>query len=150
MDSLEMLYQQIILDHSRHPRFYGKEESIIEHDCYNPLCGDEIQIYCKTKDGKIEHLTFTGKGCAICIASASLMAEKLQGVSIEEFKEHFSWYTSLVKGEEVSGKLGKNIKLEVMQGVSKYPMRVKCATCAWHALEDAINNQEEENNEKNH
>ncbi len=141
MDNLTLLYQQMILDHSRNPRFYGAKEHIIKHSCYNPLCGDEIEIYCELKQNKIIQLSFTGSGCAISMASASLMVEALQGADKEEFKRQLLWFKSLAKGEDVSQYNISTSKLEVMQGVSQYPMRVKCATCAWHALEGAIDKE---------
>ena len=149
MDDLSILYQQMILDHSRNPRFYGEREDVVEHNCYNPLCGDEIKIYCEITDNKFTHLSFTGAGCAISVASASLMVEALQNSDPEKFKELFRDYNALVKGETLELQI-QPAKLEVMQGVSQYPMRVKCATCAWHALEAAIDKcKEKDHNDNN-
>ena len=142
MDDLGILYQQMILDHSRNPRFYGERSGIIQQDCYNPLCGDEIQIFCEITNNKFSHLSFTGEGCAICIASASLMVEALQDADPEAFRELFASFTTLVKGEPLANQI-QPAKLEVMQGVSQYPLRVKCATCAWHALDSAIETTKE-------
>tara|TARA_A100001015_G_scaffold243215_1_gene278087 strand:- start:388 stop:861 length:474 start_codon:yes stop_codon:yes gene_type:complete len=139
MADLRELYQQIILDHSRNPRFFKKDLELPLHkSCYNPLCGDQIEIYCKTKNGIITDLSFTGKGCAISIASASLMAEALQNKEIQTAREIFLWYQSFVT-DKPSTLCPHNVgKLKIMGSVRQFPMRVKCATCSWHALQGAL------------
>ena len=156
MADLRELYQQIILDHSRNPRFFGiKENAVLHKSCYNPLCGDKIEVFCEQQKGVITHLTFTGEGCAISVASGSLMAEALQGLTVQEAKLLFYNYQALVTGEDlpyVDSDLGK---LRIMESVRQFPMRVKCATCSWHAFMGALEEKEgiiqteskEENNE---
>ena len=143
MADLRELYQQIILDHSRNPRYFGKlEQATFQKSCYNPLCGDQIEVFCEHKDGIITELTFTGEGCAISVASGSLMAETLQGVSIEQAQSIFAWYQSLVTGSDLPLCDHDIGKLKIMASIRQFPMRVKCATCSWHAFMGAIEGNE--------
>jgi len=144
MDDLTLLYQQMILDHSRNPRFFTKNEVCTKNTCYNPLCGDEISIYLQLEGERIMQLSFQGKGCAICIASASLMCETLQNRSVVEVQDTFKWFQALVSAAPAPDNAIAIKKLEVLKGVSQYPMRVKCATCSWHALLDGIKVQKKE------
>ncbi|NWH08994.1 MAG: SUF system NifU family Fe-S cluster assembly protein [Alphaproteobacteria bacterium] len=139
-DSLKELYQEIILDHARHPRHAGVlADANAEAEGYNPLCGDRVKIYARLKDGRIAGLTFEGKGCAISQASASLMVEMLQGRTIEEAESLRDAFLHLVKGHEHTGMSEDDReRLEVMAGVQQFPMRVKCATLAWHTLHEAV------------
>ena len=142
MDShLRELYQEIILDHSRHPRHFGALESA-NHSAegHNPLCGDRVKVYLKVNaDDRIEDVSFEGKGCAISVASASLMTEMLKGRDVAEAEKLMGGFLHLVKGED-AGALDADDRerLEVMAGVSAFPMRVKCATLAWHAMKAAL------------
>jgi nitrogen fixation protein NifU and related proteins len=138
---LRELYQDIILDHSRHPRHFG---ALAEHnhmaEGHNPLCGDRVRVYLQVDDkDRIADVSFEGKGCAISVASASLMTEMLKGRTIEEANSLMGGFLNLVKGED-AGSLDADDKerLEVMAGVSAFPMRVKCATLAWHAMKAAL------------
>ena len=134
------LYQQLIIDHGRHPRNHCVCETATHvKDGFNPLCGDKVKIYIDERDNKIRDITFEGSGCAISMASASLMTEILKGKTISEAKLLFSDFRDLVKGEP-SKDLGK---LSVMAGISAYPMRVKCATLAWHTFMAAIENSDD-------
>jgi nitrogen fixation NifU-like protein len=139
--SLRELYQEIILDHSRHPRNFGAlEDANHVAEGFNPLCGDKVKIYLKLDDaGRIADVSFEGRGCAISVASASLMSELLRGRTGEEAEALMGGFLHLVKGEEASA-LGEDDReqLEVMAGVSAFPMRVKCATLAWHAMKSAL------------
>ncbi|MEE8439246.1 MAG: SUF system NifU family Fe-S cluster assembly protein [Micropepsaceae bacterium] len=142
MDSdLRELYQEIILDHSRHPRHFGRlAEANRTAEGFNPLCGDKVKIdLVVDPDSRIADVAFDGKGCAISVASASLMSEMLKGRTVEEAEQLMAGFLELVKGgstQELSADDLEN--LEVMAGVSAFPMRVKCATLAWHAMKSAL------------
>lgn len=139
------LYQEIILDHSRHPRHFGALASANRSaEGFNPLCGDRVKIYLMVdKTSRIADIKFEGKGCAISVASASLMTDMLQGRSIAEAEKLMGGFLHLVKGEgskELSA--DDREQLEVMAGVSAFPMRIKCATLAWHAMKAALDGKE--------
>jgi len=141
-DSLRELYQDVILDHSRHPRHFGSLEGATHTgEGYNPLCGDRVKIYLKLgADNRIAGISFEGKGCAISQASASLMTDMLVGRTVDEAERLMGGFLHLVKGEAGSEGLDADDreKLEVMAGVSAFPMRVKCATLAWHTMKSAL------------
>lgn len=137
---LRELYQQVILDHNKSPRnFKVIEHPTQEADGYNPLCGDTIHIYLNVEDGIIKDVSFQGKGCAISKASASLMTSMVKGKTVEEAEELFKKFHDLI-----TGKLGDNPdlsklgKLAVFAGVQEFPARVKCATLAWHTMDEAL------------
>src|SRR6185312_2036594 len=136
------LYQDVILDHSRHPRRFGKLAGATHTgEGHNPLCGDKVKIYLVLDAGRrIADIKFEGKGCAISQASASLMSEMLIGRSVEEAEKLMGGFLHLVKGEADTGELNEDDRerLEVMAGVSAFPMRVKCATLAWHTMKSAL------------
>ena len=140
MSDLRELYQQVILDHNKSPRNF-REPDEFDHkaDGHNPLCGDRVTIFLKLVDGRIADVSFQGQGCAISTASASMMTETLKGKTVAEAQEMFREFHDMVTGacESMSGgsKLGK---LAVFQGVCEFPMRVKCATIAWHTLNAAL------------
>jgi len=140
---LRELYQEFILDHGKTPRnFRFPDPHNRQAEGYNPLCGDKIQIKAQIDDGVITDVGFQGQGCAISTAAASTMTEELMGKRVEEFDRMREHYLAVVKGEaepddELLGKLA------VFASVSEFPMRVKCATLAWHTLEAAIEGQGE-------
>lgn len=140
-ETLRELYQEIILDHSRHPRHFGAL-GLANHvaEGHNPLCGDRVKIYLQVDSkGRIADVSFEGRGCAISVASASLMTEMLKGRTVEEVEALMGGFLDLVKGEKAGGLEGDDReRLEVMAGVSAFPMRVKCATLAWHAMKAAL------------
>jgi nitrogen fixation protein NifU and related proteins len=140
MSELAELYQEVILDHNRHPRNFKDMDDATHHaDGYNPLCGDKLKVYMRIQNGKIEDISFTGAGCAISKASASMMIEKLQGKTVGEAEELFAQVHQMCMGElQDSVELGKLGKLAALSGVSEFPMRVKCATLAWHAMQTAL------------
>jgi nitrogen fixation NifU-like protein len=142
--NLRELYQEIILDHSRHPRHFGALTGA-NHvaEGFNPLCGDRVKVYLQVDDrNRITDVSFEGRGCAISVASASLMTEMLKGRDIAEAEKLMDGFVHLVKGEDVPGLVGDDREqLEVMAGVSAFPMRVKCATLAWHAMKAALDDQ---------
>ena len=149
---LKQLYQDIILEHGKNPRNFGKcEKYTHEAKGYNPLCGDQVQVYLKlNNEKKVEDLTFEGSGCAISIASTSIMTELVKGKSTEIAKKIIIDFLNMVKSTSVmkSDDLNEDQKMQVMSlsGVKKYPMRVKCATLAWHTLTSAIERKKEEVN----
>jgi nitrogen fixation NifU-like protein len=140
---LRALYEEVILDHNRNPRNYPK----VPEGCnctalgHNPLCGDEVQVHLRVEDGVIQDIGFEGQGCAISTASASLMTEALKGKSESEATAVFDALHDLLtdqdaeNSDEITERLGK---LTVLSGVKEYPMRVKCATLAWHTLAAAL------------
>ena len=136
---LEELYQQVLLDHSKRPRNFGEiTEGAVHVHGDNPSCGDEIHLHVRFgEDGKVEDLKFTGMGCAISQASASMMTLKLKGKSREEATEMLHSFHDLVTKDvpEPPKQLGD---LRLMQGVRKFPQRVKCAMLAWRAFEQAL------------
>jgi nitrogen fixation protein NifU and related proteins len=138
---LEELYQEIILDHYRRPRNRGKIDpaDLRAHDS-NPLCGDEIEITAKLKDGKIAELKFDGHGCSISTASASIMTQKLIGKTPAEAAEFIESFQNMMRGNVPFG--GKEMgDLKALEGVLKFPVRVKCATLAWHTAAKSIAGQ---------
>ena len=140
-DGLRELYQEVILDHSRHPRHFGPmDHATHTGEGYNPLCGDRVKIYMSVdKEDRIAAIKFEGKGCAISQASASLMTDMLTGRTIAEAEKLMGGFLHLVKGDAPSDlDEDDRERLDVMAGVSAFPMRVKCATLAWHTMKSAL------------
>jgi nitrogen fixation NifU-like protein len=141
MDDLRELYQATILDHNKKPRnFRVLEDATHEADGHNPLCGDQLTLYARVNDaGVVEDISFQGSGCAISKASASLMTEFVRGKTVDEVNEIFEGFHELVTSSPgVEARTEGLGKLAVFAGVREYPMRVKCATLAWHALRAAL------------
>jgi nitrogen fixation NifU-like protein len=139
MNDLRDLYQEIILDHGKSPRNFGKPESFTaDADGYNPLCGDKVHVYATVKDAVVEDVHFEGRGCAISMASASLMTEVLVGKTEEQAKALFDKFHELVTTEHEPVGDDDIDRLVVLGGVRQYPSRVKCATLAWHTFNNAI------------
>lgn len=139
--SLRDLYQEVILDHSRHPRHFGKlEHATNTAQGYNPLCGDRVTVYLSVgKDKRIADISFEGKGCAISQASTSLMTDMIVGRTVAEAEKLMGGFLDLVKGEKVVDLDDDDReRLDVMAGVSAFPMRVKCATLGWHTMKSAL------------
>jgi nitrogen fixation NifU-like protein len=140
MSDLRELYQQVIIDHSRKPRNY-KELEHPSHSAagYNPLCGDQITVYLVVEGDRVTDISFKGSGCAISKASASLMTTAVKGKTVSEAEELFARFremvTSAYDAEVDEATLGK---LTVLSGVREFPVRVKCATLAWHTLHSAL------------
>jgi len=150
--NLKQLYQDIILEHGKSPRNLGKCEGY-SHEAkgYNPLCGDKVHVYLKLDKGKkVESLTFEGDGCAISLASASIMTELVKGKSFDEAKEIMNAFLDMIKNTSKiqSNHLDEDQKTKLMSlsGVKQFPMRVKCATLSWHTLNSAIEGEKEEVN----
>jgi nitrogen fixation NifU-like protein len=143
-DSLRELYQEVILDHSRHPRHFG---ALASHshmaEGHNPLCGDRVKIFLLVDPaGRIQDVSFEGRGCAISVASASLMTELVKGRTVKEAERVMGGFLALVKGDDDGGlDESDRDRLQVMAGVSAFPMRVKCATLAWHAMNAALHHE---------
>ena len=143
MNGLGELYQQLIIDHNRHPRNFGPlEDATQEATGDNPLCGDRITLRVRLANDVIEDIRFEGSGCAISTASASLMTESLKGKTREEALKLLERFHGLLTTDTpVTQELGK---LVVFCGVRDYPARVKCATLAWHTLKSALDGAPEE------
>jgi nitrogen fixation NifU-like protein len=138
MNDLLALYQEVILDHSRHPRHFGELAGATHQaEGVNPLCGDEVKLYLNIADQIIKAIQFTGIGCAICMASASLLTEHLAGKTVLQAQDGFAAFMTLAeKGSHSEGY--KLDKLSVFESVHNFPLRVKCATLPWHALKAAL------------
>lgn len=138
--SLRDLYQEIIVDHGKQPRNFGVLPDA--NHCqvgHNPLCGDQLTLYVLEQDAVVKEVRFEGKGCAICVASASIMTEVVKGKSLTEIDELFHHFHHLVtEGKEPDIDMGK---LAAFSGVIEFPIRVKCATLAWHTLRAALLNE---------
>ena len=146
------LYQEIILDHGKNPRNLRKTENFNKDaKGHNPLCGDKVHIYLKLNENKkIEDISFEGQGCAISMASASIMTDLVKGKEEFEVKEIVNDFLDMIKEkDELKNNIlhdDEKIKLMCLSGVKQYPMRVKCATLSWHTLTSAIDNSKEEIN----
>jgi len=144
MSDLRELYQQVILDHNKNPRnFHEMADATRRVDGYNPLCGDHYTIFVRVDGDKIEEVSFTGNGCAISKASASVMSSTVKGKSKDEAESLFDTFHRLVTGD-ASGLSAADLgRLAAFSGVSEFPARVKCATLAWHTLKSALEGTEE-------
>ena len=148
--NLKELYQELILEHGKNPRNLGKTENFNKDaKGNNPLCGDNVHVYLKLNDQrKVEDISFEGSGCAISMASASIMTDLIKGKSDNEAKEIIEDFLGMIKENP---KLKSNLlkedektKLMCLSGVKQYPMRVKCATLSWHTLVSAFDNKTDE------
>jgi nitrogen fixation NifU-like protein len=142
MSDLSDLYQEVILDHNRRPRNFRRLEGASHHaEGYNPLCGDRVTVFLQIADDRIADIAFEGAGCAISKASASLMTDRLKGSTVAEARALFDRFHRMVTtppDQEVE-ELGK---LSALAGVREFPVRVKCASLAWHTLKAAIDREE--------
>ena len=153
--NLKELYQEIILDHGKNPRNLGRTENFNKDaKGFNPLCGDKVHVYLKLNENKkVEDISFEGQGCAISMASASIMTDLIKGKEEKEAKEIISDFLDMIKEKEnLNTKLlnkDEKTKLMCLSGVKQYPMRVKCATLSWHTLTSAIDKSQNEINTEN-
>ena len=141
MTELRELYQQVILDHNKNPRNFGRPpETNREQEGHNPLCGDALRVYLHVdEDDTIADIGFDGSGCAISKASASLMTDALKGMPAAAARELFDRFHDVVAGDADAGDADADIgKLVVFAGVREFPMRVQCATLAWHTMRSAL------------
>ena len=152
---LKELYQEIILDHGKNPRNLRRTENFNKDaKGHNPLCGDKVHVYLKLNENKkVEDISFEGQGCAISMASASIMTDLVKGKEEFEVKEIVNDFLDMIKEKD---QLNSNIlneddktKLMCLSGVKQYPMRVKCATLSWHTLTTAIDKSQDEINTEN-
>jgi nitrogen fixation NifU-like protein len=143
MNATDELYQQVILDHNRHPRHFHKlDDCTHQAEGYNPLCGDHYHVFMQISDDNIiEEVSFTGSGCAISKASLSIMTDALVGKSVDQAKQLFEQFHQIVLGQ-CEDRAGLR-KLAVFEGVSKFPTRVKCAVLGWHTLMGALDRRQE-------
>lgn len=133
---LRALYQEMILDHGRRPRHFGAPEKFTHKlEAFNPLCGDRLTLYATLEDGAVKNIQFDGKGCAISVASASMMCDEVEGKSCTHAADLFHNFHQMVTGQAPAGKIGR---LEILAGVKDFPARVKCATLAWHTLDHML------------
>jgi nitrogen fixation NifU-like protein len=137
-DELTDLYQELILDHSRHPHnFRAMDDPSRTVDAHNPLCGDMLKLYLRIEDGRVADASFKGRGCAISMASASMLTDRVKGCTLEEATDLFETMHHLLTGTATTAHADLG-ELESLAGVRNYPMRVKCATLSWHALKTAL------------
>lgn len=135
MFDLKDLYQEVIVDHNRSPRNFGElDPPGRKLEGFNPLCGDRLTLYLNRDGDRISDIKFNGSGCAISIASASLMTEGVKGKSVQEAETVFADFHELLTGADLEVDLTRMGKLAVLAGVRDYPSRVKCATLCWHTL----------------
>lgn len=149
MDSdLSALYRDIIIDHNKSPRHFGSlPPPRKEADGYNPLCGDRLTVYLKCPEDCIKDVSFEGRGCAISVASASLMTESIRGLTANQTKKLIKDVLALLTGADEAPEPQMMGKLGALAGVRDYPSRVKCATLAWHTLQTALDGGHETSTE---
>ncbi len=137
---LDDLYRDIILDHHRNPRNRGTlPAATVTQEGYNPLCGDEVQLDLVVEDGRIKDVRYRGNGCSISQSSASMMTEAIIGKTVEEAEELFGRFQQMLVGPESGEPAEEQLgDLEALYGVRRFPVRVKCATLAWHTLKEAL------------
>ena len=137
---LRELYQSVILDHNKRPRNFCKPKGANRSaEGINPLCGDQLTVYLSVENGVVEDVGFNGTGCAISTASASLMTQSIKGRKIEDVEHLFAGFHEMVTSNPQASIGGEDLgKLSVFSGVREFPMRVKCATLAWHAMTEAL------------
>ena len=143
MTELRDLYQAVILDHHNNPRNYGKLTFANRHaEGVNPLCGDQVNVFFSLDDDAwVKEVGFEGRGCAICMAAASIMTETVKHLSIEQADQYVTAFCSLAGGEKSEVTEGLDLStLKVLAGVKAYPARIKCATLAWHTARSALSN----------
>ena len=147
-DDIRELYQEVILDHGKNPRnFRHPEDATYEADGNNPLCGDRLTVFVKVGgDESIEDAAFEGRGCAISVASASMMTDIVRGKKVTQVDALFDTFHKMCMGEdtgETPDEFTDDLdKLTVLSGVKQFPMRVKCATLAWHTMNAAVHHEE--------
>lgn len=145
-DSTRALYEEMILEHNRHPRHFQMRPRGTTHHAhgFNPVCNDDITVHLRVQDGAIRDVGFEGAGCAICTASASMMTEAVLGKPVAEAEKLFEGVRSMLTTEAGAGAPEAQLgKLRILSGVREYPMRVKCATLPWHTLKAALDKHEE-------
>ena len=144
MSELSELYQQVILDHNKKPRNFHKLETANRRaEGYNPLCGDQLNVYLDVEGDQVKDVAFEGSGCAISKASASMMTQAVKGKTKAEAEQLFNEFHRMVTGELDAEADPNNLgRLTIFAGVREFPVRVKCATLSWHTMHAALNNEE--------
>lgn len=142
MESLDELYKEVILDHYQSPRNRGKlEEPTVANRGYNPLCGDELELFLLTDGDAVQDVTFSGRGCSISQASASMMTESLKGRTLSEVENIVAAFKEMMlsEGDALAlAELGAPEDLESLQGIKRYPVRIKCALLPWNTFQEAV------------
>ncbi|MEB1808629.1 MAG: SUF system NifU family Fe-S cluster assembly protein [Bacillaceae bacterium] len=143
-NNLDTLYRQVIMDHYKNPRNRGEfEGDSVTVNMNNPTCGDRIQLQMQVEDGKISAAKFVGEGCSISLASASMMTQAVKGLTVEEALKMSQIFSDMMQGKDYDDSTFDLGDIEALQGVSKFPARIKCATLAWKAMEKGIQNENE-------
>ncbi|HLT55297.1 MAG TPA: SUF system NifU family Fe-S cluster assembly protein [Bacillota bacterium] len=142
LNNLDTLYRQVIMDHYKNPRNRGIEETGdgVTVDMNNPTCGDRIRLQLKVEEGVVTDARFEGEGCSISMSSASMMTQAVKGKTIEDALKMSSLFSDMMLGKEIDTDLEMG-DIEALQGVSKFPARIKCATLAWKAMEKGVKGQ---------
>ncbi|MFD6438656.1 Fe-S cluster assembly sulfur transfer protein SufU [Peribacillus sp. NPDC060186] len=137
-DNLDTLYRQVIMDHYKKPRNKGMlEDGSMTIDMNNPTCGDRIRLTMKIEDGKVSDVKFDGDGCSISMSSASMMTQAIKGKDVDTALEMSQTFSLMIQGKEYDDEIDLG-DIEALQGVSKFPARIKCATLAWKAMEKGL------------
>lgn len=137
---MQDLYKEIVLDHFRRPRNRGELEGAdVREGIFNPLCGDEVTVYANLEDGRLAQVAFTGRGCSISQASASMLAERLEGKERAEAEAEISAFMEMMRGTEEDGDLGE---LAALKAIISAPNRIRCATLAWEAMRRGLEVQQ--------
>ncbi|WP_079507083.1 Fe-S cluster assembly sulfur transfer protein SufU [Mesobacillus jeotgali] len=143
-NNLDNLYRQVIMDHYKNPRNKGVlEEGSLTVNMNNPTCGDRIQLTMKVEDGKVADAKFEGEGCSISMSSASMMTQAVKGRPIEEALKLSTVFSNIMQGKEYEEDDLDLGDIEALQGVAKFPARIKCATLAWKAMEKGLKEEED-------
>lgn len=145
--NLDQLYRQVIMDHYKNPRNRGElsDDDVFTVNMNNPTCGDRIRLNMKVEDGKITDAKFTGEGCSISLSSADMMAELVKGKSVDDAMRLSEIFSEMMLGKDYDDETYDLEDIEALQGVSKFPARIKCATLAWKAMEKALKEEANHN-----
>lgn len=147
-NKLDTLYRQVIMDHYKNPRNRGElEGSALKIDMNNPTCGDRIQLQMKVEDDKIADAKFVGEGCSISLSSASMMTQAVKGLPVEDALRMSEMFSNMMLGKDVDTEEFELEDIEALQGVAKFPARIKCATLAWKAMEQGLDKEKDEDSE---
>ncbi|WP_078579259.1 Fe-S cluster assembly sulfur transfer protein SufU [Salipaludibacillus agaradhaerens] len=147
-NQLDTLYRQVIMDHYKNPRNRGElEGDSLKVNMNNPTCGDRIQLQMQVNNGKIEDAKFVGEGCSISLSSASMMTQAVKGRPVEEALQMSEIFSKMMLGEEYDEGHFDLGDIEALQGVAKFPARIKCATLAWKAMEKGLEEEEQDETE---
>ncbi|PYZ92901.1 SUF system NifU family Fe-S cluster assembly protein [Salipaludibacillus keqinensis] len=147
-NQLDTLYRQVIMDHYKNPRNRGElEGDSLKINMNNPTCGDRIQLQMKVEDGKVSEAKFVGEGCSISLSSASMMTQAVKGLPVEDALKLSGIFSDMMLGKEYDEEDFDLGDIEALQGVAKFPARIKCATLAWKAMEQGLNKEDKEDSE---